>query len=345
MILVTGGTGLIGSQLLHDLLVSGERVRALVRRHRDSNFRNALFNCFDDLDGSKLMNLEWFEGDVLDIESLKEAMHDVSQVYHCGGMISFRASEAELMKRINIDGTANIVEACLTFGVQKLVYTSSISVLGSHPGTILNETAEWTDTGQPSAYGYSKYYAEQEVWKGIKRGLNAAIVIPSLVLGAGSHPETATVFLRNIRKILPYYTIGVTGYVDVRDVSAAMILLMKSNISSDRFILNAENLSQKELFTACAAILGLKGPAFPLYKPLLSCASYIDKYYSRITGKEPSLTKENVLSVFRINRYSADKFCRTFDYTFIPVEESLKHVFMIMKLIPFQREYSQHNTS
>lgn len=340
MILVTGGTGLIGSYLLHDLLASGEKVRALVRKNRNENFRNSLFDCFEDNDSINLANLEWFEGDILDNGCLHAAMKDVKQVYHCSGMISFKASEAEMMRRINVEGTANIVNACLASGVEKLVYTSSISVLGSHPGTIMDETAQWTDTGEPSAYGYSKHYAEQEVWKGIKRGLNTVIVIPSLVLGAGTHPETATVFLRNIRKLLPYYTSGVTGYVDVRDVSAAMILLMNSNISNDRFILNAENLSQRELFTACAAILGLKGPAFPLNKPLLSCASYIDKYYSRITGKEPSLTKENVLSVFRINRYSADKFCSTFDYTLIPVEESLRHAFRIMKLIPAQREYA-----
>lgn len=340
MILVTGGTGLIGSYLIHDLLISGERVRALVRRHRDSTFRNSLFNCFVDIDSNTLMNFEWFEGDVLDPESLEEAMQDITQVYHCGGMISFKASEAELMRRINVEGTANVVNACLSSGVLKLVYTSSISVLGSHPGTIMDETAEWTDTGNPSAYGYSKFYAEQEVRRGINQGLNAVIVIPSLVIGAGGHPDIATVFLKRIRKLLLYYTSGVTGYVDVRDVSKAMILLMNSKVVGESYILNAENMNQKELFKTCARLLNTKGPIIPLNKPLLHGACLVDSFYSRVTGKEPSLTRENVLSVFRTNRYSSVKFCNAFDYKFIPVESSLRFAFQIMKTLPMEREYA-----
>ena len=331
MILVTGGTGLIGSYLLHDLLASGEKVRALVRKNRNENFRNSLFDCFEDNDSINLANLEWFEGDILDNGCLHAAMKDVKQVYHCSGMISFKASEAEMMRRINVEGTANIVNACLASGVEKLVYTSSISVLGSHQGTLLDETSEWTDSGKPSAYGYTKYYAELEIWKGIKRGLNAVIVLPSVVIGAGSHPETATVFLQNIRKLLPYYTTGVTGYVDVRDVVKAMVLLMNSENIGQRYILNAENLSQKQLFQLSARILNKRGPVIPLSRTLLSAVCFLENLYSKIAGKEPALTRENVMTVFRVNRYSSDKFRKAFDYTFIPVEESLRHAFSVIR--------------
>jgi dihydroflavonol-4-reductase len=341
MIFVTGGTGLVGTYLLHELCLQGSKIRALIRPGHSKQFVSSLFNCFASLPESASL-IEWVEGDILDIYSLDKAMQGVTRVYHCAGQVSFRPEERMLMHKINVEGTANVVNSCIKQNVKKLVHVSSISAFGNHSEIdIIDENTTWQNSWKPSAYAISKYTGELEVWRGIAEGLNAVIVNPSVIIGAASHPKAVNPILAPISKLLPYYTCGVTGYVDVRDVAKAMILLMESEINGERFILNAENLTQRELFNHCAMILQKKGPKIYLSKSILKFASYLEILRNLATGSQPSITPENVRSVTGINRYSAEKFKLKFDYTFIPIDESLSYAFQKLKTIQLNPDLSR----
>ncbi len=334
MILVTGGTGLVGTYLLYELASKGRKIRALIRPGRSEHFVQSLFSCIDCNHNFNPTHIEWVEGDVLDLYSLDQAMEGVNQVYHSAGMISFYPRERALMQKINIEGTANIVDCSMRHGVQKLIHVSSISALGSNTEKdLIDENATWQNSEIHSGYGISKYSGEKEVWRGIEEGLNAVIVNPSVILGAACHPKAVNPVLNGINKLLPFYSNGVTGYVDVRDVVKAMILLMESDISAERYVLNSENLSQRELFTICAVLLGRKNPYIHLNKPLLNLFRIEEALRSTITGNRPLITRENVNSVTGINRYSSDKFRLRFGYEFIPVKESLSNAFQILKML------------
>ncbi|HLN53295.1 MAG TPA: NAD-dependent epimerase/dehydratase family protein [Lentimicrobium sp.] len=332
MILVTGGTGLLGSYLLHELAVSGNKVKALIRPGRGEQFKELLFKCFNCDTRPILDNIIWEDGDVLDKDSLNRALKDVDEVYHCAGMISFNPKERSLMHRINVEGTANVVETSLAKKVRKMVHVSSISALGRCEG-LIDEGIKWLPSERHSAYGISKYYGEQEVWKGIAKGLNAVIVNPSVIIGAGSHEKAMTPFFKGLEKMLPFYTRGVTGYVDVRDVVKAMTLLMKSDISGEQFVLNADNVPQRVLFRHCSDLLGKRGPRFYLARPVLTIAWVVESFRAKLSGSAPGLTLENVRSVTGINRYTAQKFSKRFDYEFIPVKESLEYSLKTLGLI------------
>ena len=330
MILVTGGTGLLGTYLLFELTSRGEKVRALVRPGKDPEQLRSVFNCFNPHE-SQLSLIEWIEGDITDFYSTSRAIQGVKQVYHCAAFISFDPRDREIMIRTNVEGTANIVNACLQSGVEKLCHVSSIASLGrpEHGGTI-DENARWKTSRLNSGYSISKYGAEREVWRGIEEGLNAVIVNPSVILGAGSHPKATNRLFHSIEMMIPFYNKGVNGYVDVKDVVRAMVLLMESEISGERFILNSENLSLQELFNKTAILLGRRPPFIPIGRIPMSLAWRMEWLRSRLTGKQALITRENLRSARAKSFYTSEKFRKQFDYTFIPVKQSLEDAFRIL---------------
>ena len=159
MILVTGGAGLLGKELITKLLQAGKQVRAIYNKTKLPDFGNE--------------NLQQMQCDILDVVGLEEAMMDVDQVYHCAAIVTFNPRRRQEMFKINLEGTANVVNAALDAGIKKMVYVSSVAALGRirEDGPI-NETMNWTAETSNSAYGQSKYLAEMQVWRGIGEGLN-----------------------------------------------------------------------------------------------------------------------------------------------------------------------------
>src|SRR5665647_1618417 len=227
MILVTGGTGLVGSYLLYELTRKGHKVKALLRPGKKSYETRKLFNCLSAENEHLIDQVEWVEGDVLDPFSLQQAMQGVEYVYHCAAMISFNPRELKAMLAVNVEGTANIVNASIENGIKKLCHVSSIASLGqAEKGEMIDEMAKWKTSHINSGYAISKYGGEREVWRGIEEGLNAVIVNPSVIIGAGCHRKATNKLFHNIENFLPYYISGINGYVDIRDVVNAMIILM-----------------------------------------------------------------------------------------------------------------------
>jgi len=279
-ILVTGGSGLVGNELIKQLLLSGEKVRAIYRS-------SPIHISHPDL--------EIIKCDILDVVGLQEIMEPVTHVYHCAAIVSYHPRDKRKLLKINIEGTANIVNACIDANVKKLVHVSSVAALGRmRDGALISEQMNWTEETSNSVYGKSKYFSELEVWRGIAEGLNAVIANPSLIIGGDNWENSSSAIFKKAYEEFKWFTEGVTGFVDVRDVARAMILLMNSDITSERFILNGENISYREIFSSIASCFGKK-PPYKKVNPLLAEMIWrIEKLKSLFTRSKPLLTKETV---------------------------------------------------
>jgi len=333
MILVTGGTGLVGSYLLYELTSKGHKVRALLRPGKKPYQTQKILNCLSKKDKTLMDQVEWVEGDVLDPYSLHQAMQGVDYVYHCAAVISFNPRDLREMLAVNVEGTAHVVNACLENGIKKLCYVSSIASLGQAEvkGDMIDENAKWKTSRLNSGYAISKYGGEREVWRGVEEGLQAVIINPSVIIGAGCHPKATNKLFHSMKSFLPFYTNGVNGYVDVRDVVSAMVLLLESDVSGERFVINSENLSIRELFIKAADILGKPHPRFALNGFLMSVLALLDEARGRITKAKPLITRENVRAANSKSYYSAEKFLSRFNFQFIPISESLREAFRILE--------------
>jgi len=195
---------------------------------------------------------------------------------------------------------------------------------------MIDENARWKTSRMNSGYAVSKYGGEREVWRGIEEGLDAVIVNPSVIIGAGCHRKATNKLFYKIKNFLPYYIPGINGYVDVRDVAKAMVMLMESNISGERFVLNSENLPLRDFFIKVADILGKPHPRIALNGNVLRVIAWFDELRARLTKSSPLLTRENVRASLSKSSYSAEKFRSAFDYSFIPVKESLTEALGIL---------------
>lgn len=311
MVLVTGGAGLVGGELIKQLLANGYRVRAIYNKTRIN------------IDHE---NLEQVQCDILDVVAMEEAMNGIEQVYHAAAIVTFYPKRKRELFKVNIEGTANVVNAAIDAGVKKMVHVSSVSALGRiRENVCVNESMNWTEETGNSRYGQSKYLAEMEVWRGIGEGLEAVIVNPSMILGAGDWNSSSTKLFKSVYDEFPWFTDGTTGFVDVRDVAKAMIELMESNISGERFILSAEDKSYGEVFNMMANQFGKKPPHKKITPLLAEIVWRLEAIKSSFSGKEPLVTKETARTALTKVRYDNSKlknFLPGFQYH--SLEETIK---------------------
>lgn len=313
MILVTGATGLVGSHLLYELLKKEEKIKALKRQSSDTGQVLKTFGYYTDEFEKLYSRIEWVEGDVSDRESLEMAFKNVDKVYHSAAIISMDSANNAEMKKINIEGTANIVNLCLEKKVSKLCYVSSVAAIG-------NRTAP----NKKITYSSTKFYAEMEVWRGIAEGLEAVIVNPSIIIGPGVMGKGSMAMFDKIAKGLKFYTHGVTGYVDVRDVVKAMILLMESEIKGERYILNSENLSYKEIFRMIALALNKPAPNIYANRFMTGLVWRLDWLKSKFPGGTHMITKETAAIAHRETLFSNGKVRKAVGMEFMPISKSIE---------------------
>jgi dihydroflavonol-4-reductase len=304
MILVTGGAGLVGKELIAQLLAEGKKVKAIFNKTSLINFNND--------------NLVSVQCDILDVYALEDAMQDVTEVYHCAAIVSFAPKDEKKLYKINVEGTANMVNACLNASVRKLVYVSSVAALGRiRVGETINETMQWTPETSNSKYGHSKYLAELEVWRGVAEGLNAVIVNPVIILGAGNWNEGSSKLFKSVYDGFPYYSLGSSGFIGVKDVASIMIQLMESNITAERFILCAENTTYQSVFNMMANAFGKKLPSKKITPFLAAIAWRIEAIKSKLTGSSPLVTRETAatsLAEAKFDNSKLFKFLPDFKY-------------------------------
>lgn len=324
-ILVTGGTGLLGSHLLYSLIIGGERPRAIFRKTSNKDFVRKVFGYYSENPDELYSCIEWREADMFDSGSVSQVVKGCSQVYHCAAAVSFDSSQNETVIRNNSTVTSNIVRACLEAGKTKLCHVSSTAAIGADDGDdIADENHIWVDSARNSAYGVSKHLSELEVWNGISQGLDAVIVNPSVIFGPGDWSKGSSSFFSNIAQGMPFYTSGVTGYVDVRDVVKSMMALMNSNITGERFIISSENLSYHDVFMMIATCLGAKKPFIAVPKVLSKPALMGARLSSFITGKKSAISSENMRAAFSKVYFDNSKIIKATGISFIPVKQSVE---------------------
>ena len=313
-VFVTGGSGLVGSNLIKQLLKEGKMVKALYR----SSIPNIL--------GKE--KVTWVKGDILDVSSLEEAMINVKEVYHCAAIVSFDPAQKYEMFKINIGGTANVVDTANAARVEKLCFVSSVAALGkNHKNQEINETMNWSEEMDKSNYGKSKYLAEMEVWRGIGEGLKAVIVNPSIILGSGNWNDGSTKLFKTAYEEFEWYTEGVTGFVDVKDVTRAMIALMAENINNSRFIISAENRTFKDIFTTIAKAFGRKPPDKKATPFLSQIVLHLETLKSALTGVKPLLTSETAQAAQSIVKFDNTKLLNTLpEFSYTPLDATIQRV-------------------
>ncbi|HVA98447.1 MAG TPA: NAD-dependent epimerase/dehydratase family protein [Bacteroidia bacterium] len=327
MILVTGGTGLVGSQLLYDLVKSGKKVKALKRPESNLSSVKKIFFTNGDASETLFNQIVWVNGDVRDLFSITEAMQDVDYVYHCAASVSFNSKDKKLLYQTNEEGTENIVNASLEKGIKKFCYVSSVATLGKAVNNeLITEETFSKFLVDNSNYANSKYAAEREVWRAAAEGLNVVIVNPSIILGSGDWRKSSSAMFKKAYKGLPFYTSGSAGFIDVRDLSKIMIRLMESEITKERFIVSAENCSYKNLFEMICKEFGKKLPKLYATPFLTEIAWRLDLFKSKITGKNPILTKEIARASQEKNYFSNEKIKSALSYQFMPLDQSLKDI-------------------
>lgn len=324
MILITGGTGLVGSHLMLSLLKKGEKIRAIHRKNSDKEAVLNIFKICSDNAEILFQNIEWIEADITDIPALENAFKGISQVYHCAAYVNFNPSKYPLLKKINIEGTANIVNLSLHFGIRKLCFVSSVATLSKKPDEkFMTESSYWNPDEKNSFYGISKYGAEMEVWRGTQEGLNAIIVNPGVILGVAPDEDGSGIAVKLGRRGIPFYPSGSIGIVDVRDVVDIMIKLMEGSIKNERFILVSENISYLDLMTKLAQLTGNKIPKRKLSKTLMTILSVMDGISHSIFRTRRKIPKDIVRPMFKKSEYSNKKIVELLDYEFIPTDETL----------------------
>ena len=316
MILVTGASGFLGQHLVQSLATKGAQVRALYFQHHPPAHL------------ATLKGITWFPADLLDIYDVAAAMAGVTHIYHCAAVVSFLPEQHEMMLHFNPESTANIVNQAIVQGIQKMVYVSSIAALGKaiEGKPEITEEEQWGESNYTSAYGLSKYLAETEVWRGIGEGLNAVIINPGIILGENSAHEGAPALMDIAHKEFPFYTKGVTAWVDVQDVVQLMQELMQTTVDAERYIVSSGNYAFREIFNLMAKVLGKKPPH--IYAGTF-LSGVVWRYYQlrSLFGKTPAITRETARNANTVSYYSQHKLLATLPgFSYAPMQQTIERM-------------------
>lgn len=323
MILVTGGTGLVGAHLLLHLLQENEAVRAIYRSQSSVEKTKNLFRQENQI--ALFDKIEWFDADITDIPALEKAFKNVTHVYHCAALISFDTHDEELLRKTNIEGTANVVNCCVDFNVKKICHVSSIAALGDakEGETVITEETEWNPEKNHGDYALTKYGAETEVWRASQEGLDVVIVNPGVIFGKGFGTVGSGQLLQKIQNGFPFYTKGSTGITAVDDVVNIMIQLMKSPISGERFTIVSENIILQDLLNTIADAMQKKRPYIYARPYMTSLYWRMDWLFSKLLFKKQSFTRATSKSSHSVETYDNSKVVSQLKYTFRPMKDYL----------------------
>lgn len=316
-ILVTGGTGFVGAYIIKELVQQGFSVRAIKRT-------TAQLPGF--IEPAILNKVHWVEGDILDVVALEDAMQGIDAVIHSAAIVSFSKKERSKMYHVNIEGTKNVVNTALETGVPRIVYISSVAAIGRKlTGGTVNEKAQWEDSRANTHYAISKFKAELEVWRGFAEGLEGVILNPATVLGYGNWNQSSSGIFKSAYNEFKWYTNGVNGFTDVEDVARAAVMLLKSPITEERYIVCNDNWPFRKLFDTMADNFGKKRP-YKEATPFLSAVAWrIEKIKSLFTGRKPLLTRESAKVANSFTRFDNAKLLKTLpNFAYTPLEVTIQ---------------------
>lgn len=279
------------------------------------------------IDPSILNKVEWVEGDILDIISLEDAMQGIDTFIHSAAVVSFGAADRKKMYKVNIEGTANVVNVALETGIKKLIYISSVAALGrKKDSSVVDESAKWEDNSSNTHYSITKQKAEIEVWRGFAEGLEGVVLNPATILGYGNWNDGSSAMFKSAYNEFGWYTNGINGFTDVEDVAKATVELMKTEITEERFIVCNDNWSFKKLFDTMADGFGKKKPRREATPFLGAIAWRIEKLKSFFTGEKPLVTKESAKIANTETIFDGSKLLKALPgFTYTPLETSISN--------------------
>ncbi len=313
MIAITGANGLLGNFILKKFM--DEKVPAIGLKRINSDLS------FIDED---LRNIEWRNADINDSNTLLESLKDVDTVIHAAAVVSFDARAKEKIYNTNVEGTRNVVNACLSLGVRHLIFISSVAALGRKKGqTEIDETNQWTESDLNSDYAKSKYLSELEVFRGQEEGLKISIVNPSVILAPANANKSSAQVFQYVQKERPFYVDGDINYVDVRDVAEMVFKLYSEKITGEKFIGSAGQVALKELMDQIAIRLNKKSPYIKINSSLLQVAAWIEEMRCRITGSEAVISRQSVKMPKEKFVYRNEKSINRLKIKYRPLAETL----------------------
>ena len=330
---VTGATGLIGSHLVLRLAEEGMPVSALFR---NENGKSEVFNLFQFYGKENLFSqVQWVKGDVDDADDMFDLTEGMHTVFHCAAIVSYHRKEATRMLEVNINGTKNVVNACIENEVKHLIHVSSISALGDSKGEVIDEETPRDFNDYHSNYSKGKYLSEQEVWRGIQEGLNATILNPGVIFGPNNCTRSSGTMIARIEKGLPALPAGGSGIVSVLDVVEVMIRAAKQAPTNERYILCAENIRMSELFTKIADALHVKIGKTIAKKWQIKLVFYMEALVEIFTGKRATITREIIRNYDEVKQFDGSKATRAFGFeyrnTFSSVEDTIRYYKVLSK--------------
>lgn len=326
MVLVTGATGLVGAHLVLHLIENGESVRAIYRNLESIQKTKDLFLLYKK--EALFEKIDWIQADITDVPSLEIAFEKVEYVYHCAALISFDPKDEDLLRKTNIEGTANIVNFCIAKAVKKLCFVSTIAALGDlkENEKIITEEAEWNPEKPHSDYAISKYGAEMEIWRGQQEGLETVIINPGVIIGPGFWEQGSGLLFKKVANGLSFYTKGITGFIAVPDVVQIAVKLMKNEHSNDRFTLIAENINFRDLLNSIADSLNVKSPSLHASPLLVNITYRIDWFISNVFGLKRKLDRATAKASYAKNWYSNEKIKNTLATEFSDIHQYIKDI-------------------
>lgn len=326
MILVTGGTGFLGAHLLYNLVNEKQNIRAIYRNEKKLAIVKHIFSYYSE-DFETLFNaIEWVEADLNDVYTLTKAFKNITHVYHCAALVSFEPNTFDLLQKTNIEGTANIVNFCISGNIKKLCYVSSIAAIGEPSNTnTITEDTEWNPEADNSVYAITKYGAELEVWRGTQEGIDAVIVNPGVIIGPGIWNYGSGSIFKTVHRGLKYYTSGVVALVAVNDVVKSMTQLMQSEVKNERFIIVTQNVKYNVFLTAIAKALAVKAPKKEAKYWLLQLGWKLDWLVHKVTGKRRKLTRQLAASLIANTTYSNLKLNKVINIKYTPIDYAINN--------------------
>lgn len=315
MIFLTGATGLVGSFICRKIIQEGYPVKAMKRSSSDLSLLHDIKD-----------QIEWVEADLLDILSLKQAMEGCTKIVHSAGLVSYHKQDAELLYKINVEGTANLVNAAVSQKIQQLVHISSVAAIGrSSKQDVIDENFKWSEADEHTAYGQSKYQAELEVFRGAMEGLEVVVLNPALVLGPGPLDRSSAQIFNYVKEEKSFYPEGLMNYVDARDLASIAAAALQGKLpEGERFIISAGFIPYKTFFEQVASVMQKKAPFIRANSYLLQIAYILETIRAKVKGKKPLITRETLkLSKQRL-KFNNTKIKQALDYQFIPLEETIR---------------------
>lgn len=313
MIAVTGANGLLGNFILKKFTDEKITVVGVKRENSDLSFVD-----------SEVKNLEWRNANLNDSNSLIDAFKGVDVVVHAAAMVSFDPRAKRKIYNTNVEGTRNVVNACLTLGIKRMILISSVAALGRKKGqTVITEEAQWTDSDLNSDYANSKYLSELEAFRGQEEGMTVSIVNPSIILAPANATKSSAKVFDYVLKGRSFYSEGDVNYVDGRDVADLVFKLYREKISGERFIANAGQIPLKDLMDQIANRLGTKPPSIKINPRLLQLAAWLEEIRCRITGAEAMISRQSVKMPKEKFVYQNQKSINRLKMEYRPLAETL----------------------